>query len=67
MQKSPQKTTHTETNTTVNVRASYFPFSCGFFCNRRIDLDVIEPSKSSKKELNEHLAIEPANPGLCNR
>ena len=57
------KKTHTESNTTVRINATHWPFSCGFFCNRMTDSDVIEPSKTSK-ECHEHPAIKSTNPGL---
>ncbi len=49
MQNTPKKT-HTESTTTVRANANYWPFSCVFFCNRTTNSDVIDQSKSSKKE-----------------
>ena len=65
--KSSKKSTHTETSTTVNVRAGYWPYSCGFFCIRTTNSDVIDPSKSSKEVQNEHPTIEPTAARLCRK
>ena len=65
MDKNAKKTTHTESNTTVRINAGLTPMFCRFFCNRVTESDVIDPSKTSKKESDEHPTIEPANPSLC--
>lgn len=41
---------HVKTNTTVRANANYWPFSCGFFCSRVTDSDVIEPKKKKEEE-----------------
>lgn len=39
-----------QTSTTVNIKAGYWPYSCGFFCQRLTDNDVIDPKESSKEK-----------------
>lgn len=52
------KKTHTESNTTVRINASQWPFSCGFFCTRTTESDVIDPAKTSKKDTDKPFALD---------
>lgn len=65
--KSNLKKTHIESSTVVQINASHWPLFCGFFCQRRTETDVIDPANTSKKEANEHPAIEPPAPHLCHK
>lgn len=39
---------HNQTSTEVRVNASYWPFSCGFFCVRKTNNDVLDPKEHQK-------------------
>jgi hypothetical protein len=49
MENNHDKHTHTKTHTVVRANAGYWPFSCGFFCNRATDTDVIDPQHTEPK------------------
>lgn len=47
-----EKKTHETYTTTMNVNASAWPYSCGFFCQRLRTSDVIDPSSSAKLKVD---------------
>ena len=59
--KIPKKISHIKTATIVNINAGHWPYSCGFFCVRTTNSDVIDPSKSSKKEDGKTVTLDTKN------
>jgi hypothetical protein len=48
-----EKKTHETHTTTLRVNAGYWPYSCGFFCQRFSTSDVIDPALSAKTKAEQ--------------
>jgi len=48
---------HDKTKTTFRIRANHPLFSCGIFCKRITDKDVVDP-KDTKPQSDEGLTIK---------
>lgn len=45
-----EKTIHTETSTTFKVDAGTKKYHCLFFCQRKVDSDVVDPRETAPRE-----------------
>jgi len=59
MKSSSQSHAHQSTSITVRLRASMLPYSCGFFCQRKTDSDVVEPKDTKPEDKKEPVKPKP--------
>lgn len=52
---------HSTTSTTVKADAGYLFYHCGFFCQRKTDSGVMDPSVEKKKPLVKEVNSTPQN------